>query len=168
MKKPAALFVALALTTTPLYARPPALSEPVAPLARIAPRVAPSLLEAAETAASSGAYRAQNTAKITTGRIRDDDRKRSAIAFALSGALAFAGAGLWRWLPCRNASAGGPQEGPLAQAAYNKCYTDDGERKGFEPPTKAMLAAGVGLEVISLFYLISHLRQDRSGAASTP
>ena len=168
MKKPAALFVALALATTPLYARPPALSEPVAPLARIAPRVAPSLLEAAETAASSGAYRAQNTAKITTGRIREDDRKRSAIAFALSGALAFAGAGLWRWLPCRNFSAGESELTAVEARGYADCYTADGERQGLGTTTKAFLAAGVGLEVISLFYLISHLRQDRSGAASTP
>ena len=44
-----------------------------------------SLLEAAEIAASSGAYRAQNTPDITTGLIREGDKKRSALAFALSG-----------------------------------------------------------------------------------
>ena len=168
MKKPAALFVAFCLAATPLYARPPAGSEPPPPV-HFASRGAPSLLEAAETAASSGAYRAQNTATITTGRIGKDDRKRSAMAFAISGVLAFAGAGLWRWLPCRNTSAGEAQEvGGVPLMGYNKCYTPDGERRGFDTPTNALLAAGVGLEVVSLLYLISHLRQDSGGAGSTP
>lgn len=116
-----------------------------------------SMLEAVEAAAASGAWRAQNTPTITTGRIRSDDRKRSALAYALSGAAAFAGAALWRWVPCRGASA--TDTSATGAAKYNKCYTADGERKGLDTPTKYMLAAGVTLEVVSLAYWIAHLRQ---------
>ena len=120
---------------------------------------APSILEAAEAAASSGAWRAQNTATIMTGRIRDDDKKRSAIAFAISGAAAFAGAGLWYWIPCRDAREGSGIGG-LRISGYNKCYDSDGDRRPPDTPVKLMLGAGVGLELVSLFYLIAHLRQD--------
>ena len=127
------------------------------------------LLERARVAAASGLYRPQNTARVTTGTIREDNRRRSAIAFAISGALAFTGAGLWRWIPCRNATAADPSEvGGVAISGYNKCYTSDGERRPWDTPTKAMFAAGIGLEVVSLLYLIAHLREDDSGARSSP
>ena len=129
----------------------------------------PTIMERVRAASSSGLYRPQNTVRITTGTIREGDRKRSAIAFAISGALAFTGAGLWRWIPCRNATPGKPSEvGGVAIAGYNKCYTSDGERRPWDTPTKAMFAAGVGLEVVSLLYLIAHLREDDSGARSSP
>ena len=129
----------------------------------------PILLERARTAAAGGLYRLQNTARVTTGTIREDNRRRSAIAFAISGLLAFTGAGLWRWIPCRNATAGDPSEvGGVAISGYNKCYTSDGERRPWDTPTKAMFAAGVGLEVVSLLYLIAHLREDDSDARSSP
>ena len=126
----------------------------------------PSILDAAEAAATSGVYRAQNTATITTGLIREDDKKRSAIAFALSGALAFVGAGLWRWLPCRG-SGDGRHEG---EADWNRaqCYDEDGQRLGWDTPTKALFAAGVGLELVSLFYLVRHLRDDGQQADAQP
>lgn len=120
-----------------------------------------SLLEAAENAAASGAYRAQNTSTITSGRISDDDKRRSALAFGLSGAMAFVGAGLWRWLPCRNVSAAGPGVSSVEAAGYHKCYDENGQRKGFETPTKLLLGAGVTLELVSLGYLIAHLMSDR-------
>ena len=148
MKKSLATLVAISIAVTPLYAATPA------------PRTsAPSILEAAEVAAASGAYRPQNTATITTGRIREDDKKRSAIAFAISGAAALAGAGLWRWLPCRNVTRHGTIDATNV-SGYFKCYTQDDQRKGLDTPTKAMLGAGIGLEVLSLFYLIAHLRAD--------
>ena len=148
MKKSLATLVAISIAVTPLYAATPA------------PRTsAPSILEAAEVAAASGAYRPQNTATITTGRIREDDKKRSAIAFAISGAAALAGAGLWRWLPCRNVTRHGAIDATNV-SGYFKCYTQDDQRKGLDTPTKAMLGAGIGLEVLSLFYLIAHLRAD--------
>ena len=148
MKKSLATLVAISIAVTPLYAATPA------------PRTsAPSILEAAEVAAASGAYRGQNTATITTGRIRDDDKKRSAIAFAISGAAALAGAGLWRWLPCRNVTRHGTIDATNV-SGYFKCYTQDDQRKGLDTPTRAMLGAGIGLEVLSLFYLIAHLRAD--------
>ncbi len=149
MKKPLATLVAISIAVTPLYAATPA-----------PPTSVPSLLEAAEIAAASGAYRVQNTTTITTGRIRDDDKKRSALAYGLSGLMAFAGAGLWRWLPCRNV----PTELSLnanENIKYFKCYDEDGQRRGFEPPTKALLAAGVGLELVSLGYLIAHWTSGR-------
>ncbi len=71
MKTFATLLVVFGIAVAPLHAHAAA---------------APSILEAAELAASSGAYRPQNTATITTGRIGEDDKKRSAIAFAISGA----------------------------------------------------------------------------------
>ena len=117
-----------------------------------------SFLEAAEIAAASGEYRAQNTSTITTGRIRPGDKKRSALAFALSGAMAFVGAGLWRWLPCRNVSASAV--GSVEAGGYHKCYDENGERKGFDTPTKWLLGAGVGLEVVALGYLVAHLVSD--------
>ena len=149
MKRPtarfSALLTALALVFAPL---------PVA--ATAGPEV--SLMEAAIAASSSGAWRAQNTPTVTTGRIRDDDLKRSALAFAISGAAAFVGAGLWRWLPCRNAKDGN-DIGGLRIAGYNKCYDKDGARKGFDTPTKLMLGAGFALELVSLGYLIAHMRK---------
>ena len=148
MKKSLATLVAISIAVTPLYAATPA-----------PPTSAPSLLEAAEIAAASGAYRLQNTTTITTGRIRADDKKRSALAFGLSGVMAFAGAALWRWLPCRNV----PTEPTLSateNVKYVKCYEADGQRKGLETPTKALLGAGIGLELVSLGYLIAHLASD--------
>lgn len=138
---------------------------------RAAPVSSPSFLERVRADSSSGLYRPQNTTTITTGTIREDDKKRSAIAFALSGLLAFTGAGLWRWIPCRNAKPGADQEvGGVQILGYNKCYTDGGERRGWDTPTKSMFAAGVGLEVVSLFYLIAHLRDDKDqpDASSSP
>ena len=35
-----------------------------------------------------------------------------------------------------------------------------GSRKGWSTPTKALVGAGVGLELVSLFYLVRHLRED--------
>ena len=129
----------------------------------------PTIMERARMASSSGLYRPQNTATIATGTIREDDRRRSALAFAISGVLAFAGAGLWRWLPCRNAATDGGQEvGGVVLQGYNKCYTSDGERRPWDTPTKAMFAAGVGLEVVSLLYFISHLREDKARATPSP
>ena len=135
---------------------------PVAAAASGPGATVPSLLEAAELAAASGAYRIQNTSTITTGRIRPGDKKRSAIAYGLSGLMAFTGAALWRWIPCRNATLGSPGEAVdgVTLAAYNKCYDADGERKGFDTPTKWMLGAGIGLEAVALGYLIAHLMQD--------
>lgn len=128
----------------------------------VVPMNSPSLLERVRADASSGLYRPQNTATVTTGTIREDDKKRSAIAFALSGLIAFAGAGLWRWLPCRNAEPGVDQEvGGVQLLGYNDCYTREGERVGWDTPTKALFTAGVSLEVVSLFYLIAHLRDDK-------
>lgn len=122
-----------------------------------------SFVTAVETAAASGAWRAQNTPTITTGRIREDDKKRSALAYGLSGALAFLGAGLWHWIPCRNASA--TDTTSTGAAKYVKCYAEDGSRAPLEPPVKALLGAGVVLEIVSLGYLISHLRSDDDASA---
>ena len=121
-----------------------------------------SLLEAAEIAASSGAYRAQNTPDITTGRIREDDKKRSALAFALSGVLAFVGAGLWRWLPCRGQDAHDfvDQYEGFQQWHDAQCYEADGQRLGWDTPTKALFGAGIALELVSLGYLFAHMRSD--------
>jgi hypothetical protein len=117
-----------------------------------------SLLEAAEIAASSGAYRAQNTPDITTGLIREGDKKRSALAFALSGLLAFTGAALWRNLTCRGeGDARHLGEGLKTQV---ECYEDDGSRKGWDTPTKALFGAGIALELVSLGYLFAHMRSD--------
>ena len=158
MKKLVALLAIYGLVLTPLHASAAAVRSAAAPASPgSSPADAGSLLEAAEIAAVSGVYRAQNTATITTGQIRRDDKKRSAIAFALSGALAFVGAALWRNLTCRG---GGDArhfgEGLKTQV---ECYEDDGSRKGWDTPTRALFAAGVGLEVVSLFYLMAHLRQ---------
>ena len=150
MKTFAALLVALGIVVAPLHGHAAAVTAPAA---------APTILETAEIAATSGAYRAQNTATVTTGTIRQDDKKRSALAFALSGVLAFAGAGLWRWLPCRE-KAGTSSIGGLQIEGYDKCYDEDGQRFGFDTPTKALLGAGVALELVSLGYLIAHLRSD--------
>ena len=152
MKTFAALLVALGIVVAPLHAHAAAVRAPAA---------APSILEAAGIAAASGAYRAQNTPDITTGGIREGDKKRSALAFALSGALAFAGAGLWRWLPCRE-KAGTSSIGGLQIEGYDKCYDQDGQRLGLDTPTKALLGAGVALELVSLGYLIAHLRSDEN------
>ena len=152
MKKLLAVWVCFALAASPLYAGSPGSS---------APAGTPSFLEAVEVAAASGVYRAQNTSTITTGRIREGDKKRSALAYGLSGVMAFAGAALWRWIPCRNASSTDlPIASSVEQAAYHKCYDADGMRKGFDTPTKWMLGAGIGLEAVSLFYLIAHLTSD--------
>ena len=152
MRTFAALVVAFGIVIAPLHAHAAAVRAPAA---------APSILEAAEIAATSGAYRAQNTPTVTTGLIREGDKKRSAIAFALSGALAFAGAGLWRWLPCRE-KAGTSSIGGLQIEGYDKCYDQDGQRLGLDTPTKALLGAGVALELVSLGYLIAHLRSDEN------
>lgn len=156
LKKFLAVWVCFALVGSPLYAG----SSGSGALAGT-----PSLLEAAEIAAASGAYRIQNTSTVTTGQIRPGDKKRSAIAYGLSGLMAFAGAALWRWIPCRNASLASPGEvvDGVTLAAYNKCYDADGERKGLDTPTKWMLGAGIGLEAVSLFYLIAHLTSDDEG-----
>ena len=148
MKKFLATLVAISVAVTPLYAATPA-----------PPTSVPSLLEAAEIAAASGAYRVQNTTTITTGRIRDDDKKRSALAYGLSGLMAFAGAGLWRWLPCKNVITE-PSLNATENVKYVKCYEADGQRKGLETPTKALLGAGIALELVSLGYLIAHLASD--------
>lgn len=156
MKKIFGLVTAYSVVLMPLYANAAALSRPASPRANAATA---SLLETAEVAAASGVYRAQNTAGIATGRIREDDNKRSAIAFALSGVLAFTGAALWRNLTCRG---GGDArhfgEGLRTQV---ECYEEDGSRKGWSTPTKALVGAGVGLELVSLFYLMRHVREDR-------
>ena len=149
MKKPLVVLVVFSVLVTPLYAAAPSPHTPTS-----------SILEAAEIAAASGMYRVQNTTTVATGRIRKDDKKRSAIAYALSGAMAFAGAALWRWLPCRNI----PTEPTLSateNTKYFKCFNADGQRKGLETPTKALLAAGVTLEAVSLIYFIAHLTSDR-------
>ena len=152
MKKVLAIALCCGLVTTPLYAG-------TLRVAGAGAGRAPSLLAAAEIAAASGVYRAQNVAGITTSKIQPGDKKRSAIAYGLSGLMAFAGAALWRWVPCRNREqasnvAGLPIEG------YNKCYDGDGVRLPWDTPTKAMFAAGIGFEVVSLIYFISHLRSD--------
>ena len=151
MKRIIAIALCHGLVTTSLYAG-------ALPVAEAGTGTAPSLLEAAEIAAASGVYRAQNTSTITTGRIRPGDKKRSALAFGLSGVMAFVGAGLWRWLPCRNVSASAV--GSVEAGGYHKCYDENGDRKGFDTPTKLLLGAGIGLEVVSLGYLIAHLVSD--------
>ena len=148
MKKSLATLIAFSVVVTPLYAAAPARLKNV-----------PSLLEAAEVAAASGAYRPQNTPTVTTGRIREGDKKRSALAYGLSGIMAFAGAGLWRWLPCRNVTTE-PSLNANENTKYFRCYNEDGGRKKLEPPTKALLLAGAGLELVSLGYLIAHLMSD--------
>jgi len=152
MKRVLALAVCYGFVTTPLYAG-------TVLGAGAGTGGAPSLLEAAELAAASGVYRAQNTSTITTGRIRPGDKKRSALAFAISGVAAFAGAALWRWLPCRNVITT-PTKNATEAAKYVKCYDQDGQRKGLETPTKLLLGAGVTLELVSLGYLIAHLASD--------
>lgn len=163
MKRFVALFAVYGLVLAPLHANAAAVHPVAASATRGASAPAPaSLLEAAEIAAASGVYRAQNTATITTGLIREDDKKRSAIAFALSGALAFGGAALWRWLPCRGQDPHGfvDQYEGFQQWHEAQCYDDDGERLGWDTPTKALFGAGVALELVSLFYLVRHLRDD--------
>ena len=149
MKKPASLFLVFGIVLAPMHAHAAAVR---------APGAAPSLLEAAEMAAASGAYRAQNTAGIATGRIREDDNRRSAIAFALSGVLAFTGAALWRNLTCRDG--GDARHFGEGLKTQTECYEEDGSRKGWSTPTKALFGAGIGLEFVSLFYLVRHLRED--------
>ena len=165
MKRLTALLTVYALVLMPLYAN----AAPAAPgtTSESAAVAAPaSLLEAAEIAAASGVYRAQNTANIATGRIREDDNKRSAIAFALSGVLAFTGAALWRNLTCRDG--GDARHFGEGLKTQTECYEEDGSRKGWSTPTKALFAAGVGLELVSLFYLVRHLRDDGQQAAAQP
>lgn len=163
MKRFAALLTVYGLVLAPLHANAAAVHPASAPAGGDpSPAASFSLLEAAETAAASGVYRAQNLAGITTGRIREDDNRRSAIAFALSGALAFAGAALWRWLPCRGQA---PHEFVDQYEGFQQwheaqCYDSDGQRKGWDTPTKALFGAGIGLELVSLFYLVRHLRDD--------
>ena len=152
MKKVLAIGLCYGLVATPLYAG-------TLPGAGAGTGSVPSLLEAAELAAASGVYRAQNTSTITTGRIRPGDKKRSALAFAISGVAAFAGAALWRWLPCRNVITT-PTKNATEAAKHVKCYDQDGQRKGLETPTKLLLGAGVTLELVSLGYLIAHLASD--------
>ena len=66
-------------------------------------------------------------------------------------------------MPCRNVTAT-PTRNATENTKFAKCYEADGTRRGLEPPTKALLAAGVGLELVALTYFILHLRQDRSAA----
>ncbi len=149
MKTLASLFLVFGIAVAPMHAHAAAVR---------ATGAAPSLLEVAEIAAASGVYRAQNTAGIATGRIREDDNKRSAIAFALSGVLAFTGAALWRNLTCRDG--GDARHFGEGLKTQTECYEEDGSRKGWSTPTKALFGAGVGLELVSLFYLVRHLRED--------
>lgn len=167
MKTLVAFLTAYGMVLMPLYANAEASrSARAAANAASPPASTVSLLEAAEIAAASGVYRAQNTAGIATGMIREDDNRRSAIAFALSGLLAFTGAALWRNLTCRE---GGDArhfgEGLKTQV---ECYEEDGSRKGWSTPTKALFGAGVALEVVSLFYLVRHLREDREQDDAQP
>ena len=149
MKTLASLSLVFGLVLAPMHAHAAAIR---------APGAAPSLLEVAEIAAASGVYRAQNTAGIATGRIREDDNRRSAIAFALSGLLAFTGAALWRNLTCRDG--GDARHFGEGLKTQTECFEEDGSRKGWSTPTKALFGAGVGLELVSLFYLVRHLRED--------
>jgi len=149
MKALASLSLVFGIVLAPMHAHAAAIR---------APGAAPSLLEAAEIAAASGVYRAQNTAGIATGRIREDDNRRSAIAFALSGVLAFTGAALWRNLTCRDG--GDARHFGEGLKTQTECYEEDGSRKGWSTPTKALFGAGVALEFVSLFYLVRHLRED--------
>ena len=149
MKALASLFLAFGIAVAPMHAHAAAVR---------APATVPSILDAAEVAAASGVYRAQNLAGITTGTIREDDNKRSAIAFALSGLLAFTGAALWRNLTCRDG--GDARHFGEGLKTQTECYEEDGSRKGWSTPTKALVGAGVGLELVSLFYLVRHLRED--------
>ncbi|MCY3745698.1 MAG: hypothetical protein OXH05_05660 [Acidobacteria bacterium] len=149
MKTFASLSLVFGIVLAPMHAHAAAIR---------APGAAPSLLEAAEMAAASGVYRAQNTAGIATGRIREDDNRRSAIAFALSGLLAFTGAALWRNLTCRDG--GDARHFGEGLKTQTECFEEDGSRKGWSTPTKALFGAGVGLELVSLFYLVRHLRED--------
>ena len=165
MKRLVALLTVYALVLLPLYAN----AAPAAPgnsSTSAAVAVPASLLEAAEIAAASGVYRAQNTAGIATGRIREDDNKRSAIAFALSGLLAFTGAALWRNLTCRDG--GDARHFGEGLKTQTECYEEDGSRKGWSTPTKALFGAGIGLEFVSLFYLVRHLREDRQQDDAQP
>ncbi len=157
MKAFASLFLAFGIAVAPMHAHAAAVRAPAA---------ARSLLEAAEIAAASGVYRAQNTAGIASGRIREDDNKRSAIAFALSGVLAFTGAALWRNLTCRDG--GDARHFGEGLKTQTECYEEDGSRKGWSTPTKALFGAGVGLELVSLFYLVRHLREDRQQDDAQP
>lgn len=162
MKKLVALLTVYGLVLMPLYAN----ATPASASGTSSPVAYSSLLEAAEIAAASGAYRAQNTAGIASGMIRDDDNRRSAIAFALSGLLAFTGAALWRNLTCRGeGDARHLGEGLKTQA---ECYDENGQRLGWSTPTKALVGAGVGLELVSLFYLMRHLREDDQQDAAQP
>lgn len=133
-----------------------------------APAVGTTLLEAAETAAANGAWRAQNTPRITTGTIRDDDKRRSALAFAISGAGAFIGAFLWRWLPCRGQDAHDfvDQYEGFRQWQDAQCYDEDGSRLGWDTPTKALFGAGIALELVSLGYLFAHMRGQNDDDSS--
>ena len=149
MKTFASLSLVFGIVLAPMHAHAAAIR---------APGAAPSLLEAAEIAAASGVYRAQNTAGIATGRIREDDNRRSAIAFALSGVLAFTGAALWRNLTCRDG--GDARHFGEGLKTQTECFEEDGSRKGWSTPTRALFGAGVGLELVSLFYLVRHLRED--------
>ena len=158
MKKFTAFLTVYGMVLMPLYANAEASRSGRSANAASPPVSSVSLLEAAETAAASGVYRAQNTAGIATGMIREDDNRRSAIAFALSGVLAFVGAALWRNLGCRDG--GDARHFGEGLKTQTECYEEDGSRKGWDTPTKALFAAGVGLEVVSLFYLVRHLRED--------
>ncbi len=147
MKNTLAFLLAFGVATAPVHAA-------------TAPRATVSLLEAAEAAAASGAFRAQNTAGVTMGRITEDDKRRSAIAYGLSGALAFAGAALWRWLPCRDVSTAFSTNAN-ENTKYIRCFEADGQRRPLEAPTKALIGAGIAFELVALGYLIAHLRSDR-------
>ena len=171
MKKLVAFLTVYGMVLLPLYANAEASRSARTAANAASPSVSTvSFLEAAETAAASGVYRAQNLAGITTGQIREDDNRRSAIAFALSGVLAFAGAALWRWLPCRGQNAHDfvDQYEGFQQWQDAQCYDDNGQRLGWDTPTKALFGAGVGLELVSLFYLVRHLREDGQADDAPP
>jgi len=162
MKPALAFLLAFGVATAPVHAA-------------TAPRASVSLLEAAEAAAASGAFRAsraQNTAGVTMGRITEGDKRRSAIAFGLSGDLACDGAALWRWRRCREGARAhrfADQYEGFQQWHDAQCYDRNGDRLGWDTPTKALFAAGVGLELVSLGYLIAHLRSgDDDDPADSP
>ncbi len=158
---------AVLLTVAALIISPSAALARANPTSRAnpGPVVEVSFLEVAEAAAASGAWRVQNTPTITSGTIRDDDKKRSALAFAISGAAAFVGAALWRWVPCRNQGQNDNIAG-LQIEGYNKCWDADGNRNPFDTPTKLMIGAGVALELVALGYLLAHRRSQNNDSAS--
>ena len=126
MKGRAALAIGYGVVPLPLHTN----AIPSAPVSML------SLLKAAETAAAGGLDRAQKTATITPGRIREAGRKRSASAPANSGLAACAGALFWRWLPCRNQDRNNIVGG-LEIPDHSTCPDADGNRTGWGASRKA-------------------------------